>query len=235
MPILETRDLTKKFGGVTAVDHLSLEVEEYSILGILGPNGAGKSTLFNLISGVYRPDAGEVSFKGKRITGLAPHKIARKGVGRMFQVTKVFSKLSVLENMLVAVVDRKTVNPVKRAHELLEYVGLINLKDEKAENLSGGQQRLLEFARILMPDPELFLLDEPFAGVHPLMKEKIMNSVTEIHDRDRKTFIVISHDTVSMMSLCTEIAVLNYGELIARGTPEEIRCNEEVIESYLGA
>lgn len=234
-PILRTCSLEKKFGGVVAVNNCSLEAQERSILGIIGPNGAGKTTFLNLITGVYKPDAGDVYFRNERITNLKAHKIARKGVARMFQISRVFANMTSLENMLVpfSPSPRSGKKNVDKAMELLEHFELVNLRNEYAKTLSGGQQRLLELARLLMLDPELVLLDEPFAGVHPKMQEKVINYIKELHKKG-KTIILISHDIPNVMTVCQEVVVFNQGTIIARGKPEEIRHDEKVIEAYLG-
>jgi branched-chain amino acid transport system ATP-binding protein len=233
--ILRTCNVTKRFGGVTAVNSCSFEMKENSIYGLLGPNGSGKTTLLNVISGFYKPDEGNVYFKDEDITGIKPYNVALKGIGRVFQVPRIFRKMSVLENMIVPTLqlEKKEEISVKKALTLLDSVGLANLQNEFAENLSGGQQKLLELIRMSMAEPQLYLLDEPFAGVHPEMKEKIIKFIKEEYDRG-KAFVLVSHDIKSVMNCCGHIMVLNYGILIAEGKPKFIQCDEKVIEAYLG-
>jgi len=225
--ILSVNALTKRFGGVTAVDNCSFNVQEADILGIIGPNGSGKTTLFNLISGVYRTDFGEIYHKDELINKLKPHKIAKRGIGRMFQITQPFRRMTVFENMLTARFDsRKAIN-------LLNFVELDKLKDELAGNLSGGQQRLLEFARMLMLDPHLLLLDEPMAGLNPMMVERLSDHLKELH-RNGVTIIIVEHDTPFVMNFCKRILVLDQGIKIADGKPDDIMKNKGVIDAYLG-
>lgn len=234
--MIRVHNVTKEFGGVVAVENFSLKVKRGVLLGLIGPNGAGKTTLVNLISGFYRPDAGEIYFKNERISGLRPYEIARKGIGRTFQITRVFEEITCLENMLVPFTWRpeKLWSIKDRAIELLKFFGLFNLVDELAGNLSGGQQKLLELARVSMLDPEFFILDEPFYGIHPTLKNKIITNIRTMNDTYDKTFLIISHDMTSIMGTCKEIAVMNAGKLISLGSPEAIRNDERVIEAYLG-
>jgi len=233
--LLRVSNLTKKFGGITAVDHLSFDIGDNEILGIIGPNGSGKTTTLNCINGIYRVDEGEILFQGNSLQGAPPHEIARMGIGRTFQVPKIFKKISVLENMLSPVLNSNESDTIlkNRASALLEMVGLSDLKDHLGEELSGGQQKILELARILMFDPILILLDEPFAGVHPLLRMKFHEMIISLHQK-KKSFILVSHDLPSLYLLSSRIIVLNNGMKIAEGSPKEIQRNEAVIEAYLG-
>lgn len=233
---LEISGLEKRFGGVTALDTVDMRVERGQLLGLIGPNGSGKTTLLNIVSGYYKADGGEISYQGRRITDAAPHTLARAGIGRSFQVTKIFRRLTVLENMLVAgLSDGRTgrTEATARAHELLRDLKLERLAHARASSLSGGQGKLLEFARILMLSPGIILLDEPFGGVHPELKRFM-------HDRIRDwnasgvTVILISHDMGSIFDLCQRVVTLSYGDIICDGTPEETRNDPAVLDAYLG-
>jgi len=230
--ILEVRDAVKRFGGVTAVNGCSLSLAAGRIHGLIGPNGSGKTTLFNCITGLERLDAGEIRFKGRRIDGLRPHRVARRGIGRTFQIIRVFPQLTALENLL-AVTEAPIEQARARAKELLEFVKLTRLKDEYAGNLSYGQQKLLEFIRVLMTDPELILLDEPAAGVNRTLLNDLLAAMARLRD-EGKTILIVEHDMKVVMGLCETIYVLDYGEKIAEGPPSAIQGNERVIEAYFG-
>jgi len=234
--MLEVMNLTKRFGGLLAVNNLSLRLEKGTILGLIGPNGAGKTTVINTITGIYRPDSGSIHFKKERIDGLPIHETVRRGIGRTFQITELFRNLTVTQNMLVPATwqIKKLREPCKRADELLEFFELRHMKDEMAANLSGGQQKLLDLAVVSMLDPELLLLDEPFFGVHPVLKKKILDKVKVMHQEMGKTFVIISHDIATVMYCCESVVVMSAGEIIAFGTPNEIQKDERVIEAYLG-
>jgi len=231
-PVLEIDGLTKRFGGVTAVDRVSLRLEAGTIYGLIGPNGSGKTTLFNCITGMERRDAGRVIFAGERIDGLKPHRIASKGIGRTFQVIRVFPELSALENLMV--VTRGALTEARqRALELLRFVRLEGLQNEYAGNLSYGQQKLVEFVRVLMRDPSLILLDEPAAGVNRTLLNDLLDAVRRLRDQGR-TVLLVEHDMKVVMGLCETVFVLDHGEKIAEGPPGVIQADERVIEAYFG-
>jgi len=233
--ILTISNLTKRFGGVVAVDHLSFSINENEILGIIGPNGSGKTTTLNCINGIYRGDGGMISFENRPIQGMLPHEIARLGIGRTFQVPKIFRKMTITENLLAPVLDSPEPDIALRekAIRLLQEVDLEPLKDNLGEELSGGQQKILELARILMFDPKMILLDEPFAGIHPLLRTKFHEMILTLHKRGT-TFVLVSHDLPSLYLLSSRIIVLDNGRKIAEGSAKEIQRNEAVIEAYLG-
>ena len=230
--ILEIRDVTKRFGGVTAVNRCSLVLAPGKIYGLIGPNGSGKTTLFNCITGLTPRDEGEVRYKGERIDGLKPHRVARRGIGRTFQIIRVFPELTALENLLV--VTREPFEAARRrAQDLLRFVTLDRLQSEYAGNLSYGQQKLLEFIRVLMTDPELILLDEPAAGVNRTLLNELLAAITRLRDQG-KTILIVEHDMKVVMGLCETVFVLDYGEKIAEGPPGVIQADERVIEAYFG-
>jgi branched-chain amino acid transport system ATP-binding protein len=231
-PILSIEDVVKKFGEVAALDHCSFTIERGSMTGLIGPNGAGKTTLFNLITGVLQPDAGHVYFKGEDITGIKPHKIAQKGVGRTYQIIRIFPKMTLLENLIV-VGKGKESRVIERAMELLDRVKLVDKKDDYASALSFGQQKLLSLAQVLMLDAELILLDEPAAGINPTLQNELMTLIHQLN-RQGKTFVIVEHDMNVIMGHCGHAIALNYGQMIAEGTCKEIQDNELLLEHYFG-
>jgi ABC-type branched-subunit amino acid transport system ATPase component len=230
--ILQVKGLVKRFGGVTAVNGVSLALEAGKIYGLIGPNGSGKTTLFNCITGIEQRDAGAVGFKGRRIDGLKPHQIFHRGIGRTFQIIRVFPELTARENLMV-VTSGDLEQARQRAEELLRFVKLERLADEYAGNLSYGQQKLVEFIRVLMTDPELILLDEPAAGVNRTLLNELLDAVRALRDRG-KTILLVEHDMKVVMGLCETVFVLDHGEKLAEGPPGVIQSDERVIEAYFG-
>ena len=230
--ILDVRNVSKRFGGIQAVDNASLAITEGIVSGVIGPNGSGKSTLFNLITGLDTPDSGEIVFNGRNVAGMGSDRINRLGMGRTFQLTRLFGKMTVLENLTV--VARTGLREAsERAMALLESLDLARLRHEYAENLSYGQQKLVEFLRLSMNEPSLILLDEPFAGVNPVMEQELLKQLNAWIAEGR-TVLLTDHEMAIMMELCQEIFVLDHGEVIAHGTPDEVRKDERVMEAYFG-
>lgn len=232
---LRTQNLTKQFGGLVAVDDVSLSVDAGEIVGLIGPNGSGKSTFINCVSGVYEVSAGQVFFEDQDITDMQTARRAKHGLTRTFQIPHIFSELSVLQNVTVPLLtsDLSRSEIERRARERIELVELDHLLDQRAKELSGGQKKLLEFARILMLEPSMILLDEPFAGVHPELKEMMIDRISG-RNADGVGFLLVSHDMDSIYSLSDRIAVLDQGQLIAAGDPESIQDDDRVVSAYLG-
>jgi branched-chain amino acid transport system ATP-binding protein len=248
--LLDVRLITKRFGGLTALAEVSLAVRQDEIFGLIGPNGAGKTTLFNVVTGVYGPDAGEAVFAGTRVSGLKPHRIAERGIARTFQNIRLFGNMTALENVMVgrhlrthagvigAVLrgagtraEEKAI--VARAHELLDYCGIGAHGNELARALSYGDQRRLEIARALATDPRLLALDEPAAGMNATERAGLTHLLERIRS-DGVTLLLIEHDVKLVMGVCDRVAVLDYGRKIAQGAPADVRCDAAVIEAYLG-
>jgi ABC-type branched-subunit amino acid transport system ATPase component len=232
MPVLAVDGVRKRFGGVTAVNGVSFALEAGRIYGLIGPNGSGKTTLFNCITGLEPRDAGRVLFKGERIDHLKPYQVANRGIGRTFQIIRVFPELTALENLLV-VTRGPRVDAERRGRELLAFVKLEGLAGEYAGNLSYGQQKLVEFVRVLMTDPALILLDEPAAGVNRTLLNDLLGAVARLRDEGR-TILLVEHDMKVVMGLCETVFVLDHGEKIAEGPPGVIQADERVIEAYFG-
>jgi ABC-type branched-subunit amino acid transport system ATPase component len=231
-PVLAVEEIRKSFGGVTAVNRVSLTLAPGKIYGLIGPNGSGKTTLFNCITGMERPEGGRVLLNGRRVDGLKPYRIANMGVGRTFQVIRVFPELTALENLLVVTRGPRE-EAERRGLELLRFVKIERLRDEFAGNLSYGQQKLVEFIRMLMTEPSLILLDEPAAGVNRTLLNDLLEAVGRLRD-EGKTILLVEHDMKVVMGLCETVFVLDHGEKIAEGPPGVIQSDERVIEAYFG-
>lgn len=249
-PILTLKNITKQFGGLTAVNDLSMVVEEHSIHALIGPNGAGKTTATNMIEGVFPPTSGQIFYRDTEITNMNTHEIARLGIGRTFQNIKLYNTMTALENVMVgghqltkmglvqSVLNYKGLRAEEKmlrdkAEMLLDYVGLYNTRDELVKNLPYGNRKVLEVARALMMDPKLLLLDEPAAGLNPSERAEFIQLLYRIHDQGTTLFF-IEHNMDVVMSISKMITVVNFGAKIAEGTPTEIQNNPEVIKAYLG-
>ena len=251
-PMISVSELHKSFGGVKAVNGISFDVAGGGITGLIGPNGAGKSTVVNIISGFHRSDSGSVTLGGNEITNWAPHKVAHEGLIRTFQVARELQRLTVLENMMLAPKRQLGENPVnavlrrreirreeerhlERALELLDRFQLLHQRDEYAGNLSGGQKKLLELARALMAEPKIVLLDEPMAGINPALAKTLQENIAELASKQSMTFLIIEHNLEIVEAICDHVVVMAEGKLLAQGTMQVLRENEEVIAAYLGA
>jgi branched-chain amino acid transport system ATP-binding protein len=251
MALLEVTQLTKRFGGVVAVDDFNLSLEEHTLQAIIGPNGAGKTTIFNLITGIYPPTSGDVHFSEQHLSGLQPFQVAKMGIARTFQNIRLFPEFSVLDNVRTAchmeanytIMEGLIPSPRRmrqerdladRARRLLELVGLSDREEEHARNLPYGHQRRLEIARALALEPKLLLLDEPAAGMNPDETQRLMEFIREIKQKFNLTILMIEHHMEVVMGLCDYITVIDFGKTIAQGTPEEIQANPIVIQAYLG-
>jgi branched-chain amino acid transport system ATP-binding protein len=251
MTILKVTNLAKSFGGIKAVKDVSVTVEENSISAIIGPNGAGKTTLFNLLTGIYKADAGRIEFEGRSLIGMSPNKINAAGITRTFQNIRLFSGMTVIENVMVGCHSRVKVslfdtifrtsafhaqesNIRARAFEMLDFVGLMDKANELSRNLPYGDQRRIEIARALASQPKLILFDEPTAGMNPNESVDAMNLFRRVRDEFGVTVVLIEHDMRVVMGISEHIAVLDFGEKIAEGTPAEVRGNLRVVEAYLG-
>jgi ABC-type branched-subunit amino acid transport system ATPase component len=239
---LEAVGLTRSFGGVMALGAATVRFQPGKVNGLIGPNGSGKTTLFNCVTGMIKPDAGRVTYRGRDITGWAPHRIARAGVGRSFQLCRVFPRMTVLDNLLVAVRARgldeelagaRNRADVARARGWLVRMGIDHLQDVEARDLSWGQQKLLELAGVLMADPATILLDEPAGGVNPALIGRIAELVRQLN-AEGKTFVIVEHNLDLVMTICDHIVVLDRGRPIAEGPPAMIRSDARVLEAYLG-
>jgi branched-chain amino acid transport system ATP-binding protein len=251
-PLLQTQSLRKEFGGLVAVDDVDFTVPENSIVSLIGPNGAGKTTFFNMLTGVYKPTVGRVVFAGEDMTGKPPHAFTKRGIGRTFQNIRLFQNMTALENVLVGMhvrlkgnlfeallrtprVKREEKDARIRARELLEFSGLVGKDSVIGRNLSYGDQRRLEVARALATQPKLLLLDEPTAGMNPQETADFTKFVARLREERQLSVLLIEHDMRVVMEISDRVTVLDYGQKIAEGTPQEIQKNERVIEAYLGA
>jgi neutral amino acid transport system ATP-binding protein len=250
--LLEVEDVVKRFGGIRAVDGATMKVREGAITALIGPNGAGKTTLFNVVTGFYRGDRGSVTFDGREVFGEAPYEIARKGMVRTFQITKALAAMPVIDNMMLAAPDQpgeRFRNLIMRpgavrerekevhaqAMELLEIFNLTELADDYAGTLSGGQRKLLELARALMARPKLLLLDEPMAGINPVLGKRLLDHMQRLRRESGVTFLFIEHDMEVVMNHADRVVVMAEGRVIAAGEPEDVRADKRVIDAYLGA
>lgn len=249
--ILQLQEATIRFGGLIAVNKVSFDLRKGALFGLIGPNGAGKTTCFNLITGVYKPTSGEILFQGNSIAGEAPNHVCRRGIARTFQNIRLYSTLSAVENVMVGgflrhrtgigaalfhlpPAIRETERLRREAMEILEIVDLANDAHTRSADLPYGKQRRLEIARAFATNPSLLLLDEPAAGMNPMESEALVRTVRRLRDEFDKTVLLIEHDMKFVMNLCEDIVVLDHGEVIAKGGPDEIRANPKVIEAYLG-
>ena len=242
MSLLEVQNVSKAFGGIQALNTCSLTVQEGSISGLIGPNGSGKTTLFNIITGYEKVDNGSIRLRNQTITNIRPDKVFRLGIGRTFQLTRIFPRLTVMENMHIAAQRKGTrallsrwssTHEQKRALELLDFVGLTQLKDTPAANLSYGQKKLLEFAFVLIAEPQVILLDEPAGGINPTLINQLAERIRTLN-KQGVTFLVVEHNMEFVMGLCEKVTVMHRGANIAEGTPQEVRANPAVLEAYLG-
>ena len=252
-PLLRVENLRKEFGGITAVDGASFAVADGSLTGLIGPNGAGKWTTFNCITGIHEPTAGEIHFNGEDIAGLAPNAVADRGLVRTFQIARELAEMTVLENLMLApqrqqgeslyrsvlpkfrdgVIEEET-ELREAVWESLEFFEIDHLAEERAGTLSGGQRKLLEMARALMTDPDMLLLDEPFAGVNPTLETKLLDRINQLRDEEGLTFLLVEHDMDIIMEHCDPVIVMHQGRVLAEGPPEEIRNNDRVVDAYFG-